>query len=169
MTGERYRFNKFTVDKSWKEKFSDDAMDFLKTSKDWLYNKLNSIINNPDGKPMEWIVVIDTGEVDQEEGSTDKKSLSVKSVLVSSDFDWYKGYDNMLFQVNNLKQGAVANMQSENAALQEVACAVVKGAGAKYDPTILFPFTKECWAEKKNDKEEVEEKSKRSIWGNKKK
>jgi len=143
----RFKFKKFHIDKTWKEKFSADALDYLSQSKEWLYEKLNLSFNDEKMRELgsDWIIIIDSGDIDQME---DPNSVKVRTLLVSTDHDWYNGFDNMFFKFGDLKRGAVMNLQSEHFALKEVAIAVIKGARAKFDDTIKFPYTVGTWREK---------------------
>lgn len=141
MSTERFRFKKFHIDHTWKNKFSNEALKYLINNKEWLYERLNYSINSEstnDGS--DFIILLDSGDIIKEQ-----KFLTIRTVIVSSHFSWYEGYDNMFFKNGNLLRAATMNMQSNNEPLKEVANAIVKGAGAVYDDSILFPFTIDTW------------------------
>ena len=137
MSQERFSFNKFHIDRTWKNNFTNEALIFLVEHRktEVLYEKLNMFINNPEFNEIgiDYIFIIDNINND------DNKIYN--SILVASDNKWYKYYDNMLFNNGDFIRAAIQNLQSDNEALKEISIRIIKGDGIVYDPNIAFPYS----------------------------
>lgn len=143
---ERYLYNKFHIDKTWQDKFTKKALEFIQQYKTW-YNKLDICINDPvyNDIGMDCILILDTVEVENDSNwNLPKPDRTIRSSLIFSDHNDYELYNKMFFS-DNLMRMAIQNMQSDNPVLKEIASAIVKGEGSRFDSNIIFPFSKEVW------------------------
>jgi hypothetical protein len=138
MIDSRFRFNKIRIDSTWDDKFSDEALIYLENQEQWLYKKLSSIMNNK-VPYLDFIIIYDSCDI-----QLHKNFIDIKMVLVASDSEFYKCYDNMFF-TDNPQRAAIQNLQSENEVIKEIAVAIVKGSSIFLDNTIMFPYTKDNW------------------------
>ena len=155
MKSARFKFRKFTIDETWKSKFSSDALEYLSNSKEWLYDKISRSVNH--NQPTDWIIIVDTGCIEESKDlAYNQKNIQVRTLLVSSDHDFYNGFDNMFFKFKADKRGAIMNLQSEYEAIKEIANAIVReNERAELDESILFPYTIDCWREKNTGGETI--------------
>lgn len=131
------------MDYTWSNKFSVEALQFISQHKGWLHEKINLAINHPDHNKigMDWIYVVDYGNA-----KITNDSIIVKTALASShDLESYINYCNMFFNGDDIIRNAIQNLQSNVAAIKQIAIAIVRGDKAVYDNTIQFPFSVGCW------------------------
>ena len=153
MSNVRFRYKKFHIDHSWKDRFSEQALDYLSSNKTWMFHKLQaSMLDGSTG--MDWIIILDNMDMTEISLSATNKIYNIRSTIVAEDHSWYLGYDRMLFR-DNLMSGAVQNLQSDNDVLKEISLAIINGSQAVLDNDILFPFTKECYTDKPITPEEI--------------
>ena len=133
------------MDKTWKEKFTNEALSFLHEHKEWQYDKI--IFATSGENYLDWIIIKDNNGIEKP-GEGDNKWMDhdvIRTAQIASDSELYNIFDNMFFKNINLQVGAVMNMQSENITIKEVANAIVRGDGAIIDNDMQFPFTRNVW------------------------